>query len=70
MAAFQDIAAELSKLTNEIFSAELSHGEVDFYIYKISNFTTILILAEEISFHHISFDSSSDLSSKAAKTTS
>ena len=42
MAAFQDIAAELSKLTNEISSAEITHGEVDFYIYKVSDFTTIL----------------------------
>ena len=46
MAAFQDIAAELSKLTNEIFSTELSHGKADFNIYKVPNFTTILILAE------------------------
>ena len=52
MAAFEDIATELSKLTNDVSSAELSHGKVDFCIYKVSNFTMILILAEEISFHH------------------
>ena len=41
--------------------AELSHGEVHFYIYKVSNFTRIPILAKEISFHHINFDTSSDV---------
>ena len=35
MAALEDITAELSKLTNDISSAKLSHGEVDFYIYKL-----------------------------------
>ena len=30
MAALEDITTELSKLTNDISSAELSHGEVDF----------------------------------------
>ena len=33
--AFEDINAELSKLTNDISSAELSHGKVDFYNYKM-----------------------------------
>ena len=31
----EDISAELSKLSNDISSAELSHSEVDFYIYKM-----------------------------------
>ena len=35
MAALEDITAELSKQTNDISSAELSHGEVDVYIYKL-----------------------------------
>ena len=35
MAALEDITTELSKLTNDISSAELRHGEVDFYIYKL-----------------------------------
>ena len=35
MPALEDITAELSKLTNDISSAEFRHGEVDFYIYKL-----------------------------------
>ena len=35
MAALEDITAELSRLSNDISSAELSHGEIDFYIYKL-----------------------------------
>ena len=31
----EDKSAELSKLSNDISSAELSHSEVDFYIYKM-----------------------------------
>ena len=31
----EDITAELSKLSNDISSAELSHSEVDFCIYKM-----------------------------------
>ena len=34
----EDITAELSKLSNDISSAELSHSEVDFYIYKMDLF--------------------------------
>ena len=36
MAALEDVTTELSKLTNDISSAEFSHdSEVDFYIYKL-----------------------------------
>ena len=35
MAALEDITAELSKPTNDVSFAELSHGEEDFYIYKL-----------------------------------
>jgi len=35
MAGLEDITAELSKLTDDISSAELSYGEVDFYIYRL-----------------------------------
>ena len=31
--AFEDINAELSKLTNDISSAQFNHGEVEFYKY-------------------------------------
>ena len=31
----EDITAELSKLTNDISAAELSHGEVDVFIYEL-----------------------------------
>ena len=34
MATLEDITAQLSQLTNDISSAELIHGEVDFYIYN------------------------------------
>ena len=61
MTAFKAIAAELSKETNaDITFTQL--GEEFFYIYKVSNFTTILLLAEKISL--VSFHNSSVLFSK------
>ena len=46
MAALEDITAELSKLTIDISSAELSHGEVNWTCCgkAFSNFTMILML--------------------------
>ena len=35
MAGLDEICAELSKLSKDISSVTLSHGEIDFYIYKL-----------------------------------